>query len=95
MLDRGVPAGINPLTVACLMLVVSVKMKSSAVSVSSLDGLLGWDNDPSLPSALPVLKKNESALSRVPNPTALISVTATKNRRTVICVLHHVDGMKI
>jgi hypothetical protein len=52
--------GINPRMVARLITVASVKKKSSAVSVSSLLGLAGWDSAPSLPSGEPVLKKKES-----------------------------------
>jgi hypothetical protein len=41
ILDRGTPAGMRPAMVAVLMLVVSARMKSSAVSVSSLVALAG------------------------------------------------------
>jgi hypothetical protein len=87
MLDSGVPSGINPVMVARLMLVVSVRIKSSAVSVSSFDALAGWESEPSRPSALPVLKVNESAQTGVISATATVSVAAMRCRWNVMAVL--------
>jgi hypothetical protein len=61
MLDTSNPAGINPLKVARLITVASVRAKSSAVSVSGFPVLGGRESDPNLPSGFPVLKKNTSA----------------------------------
>jgi hypothetical protein len=66
MLETSNPAGINPWMVARLMTVASVKMKSSAVSVSRLPGLAGRESDPSLPSGIPVLKEKGSAVAGMP-----------------------------
>ena len=56
------------------MLVVSVRMKSSAVSVSRFAESAGWDSAPSSPSGPPVLKKKGSAqagvTSHIPAATA-------------------------
>src|SRR5215470_6773320 len=65
-----VPVGTSPTTVAVVMLVVSVKGKSSAVSVSSLPRLGGWDSAPSRPSGEPVLKEKGSAQPDVARNTA-------------------------
>src|SRR5678815_1721387 len=69
MLARGVPSGINPKIVALLMLVVWVRAKSSAVSVSSVPAPAGWDSAPRRPSGSPVLKKKGSAQAGVASPT--------------------------
>src|SRR5512139_3396921 len=62
------------------MLVVSVRMKSSAVSVSRWRMLTGWDSAPSSPSGAPVLKKNGSAQAGVASPTPAVTVAATSRR---------------
>src|SRR5512136_422234 len=59
------------------MVVVSVRMKSSAVSVSRLLTLAGWDSAPSFPSGLPVLKKKGSAQAGVASHAAALTVAAT------------------
>src|SRR5438034_5479403 len=60
------------------MLVVSVRMKSSAGSVSSVPELGGWDSAPSRPSEVPVLKKKGSAQAGVASPTPAVTVAATR-----------------
>src|SRR4030095_408327 len=75
MLASGVSYGINPKRVADVMLVVRVRMKSSAVSVSGKLEAAGWDNAPSSPSGFPVLKRNGSAQTGVAGqlPTATVA----------------------
>src|SRR5512143_2576964 len=80
MLASGVPDGITPAMVACAMVVVPVRMKSSAVSVSRWPVLAGWDNAPSSPSGVPVLKKNGSAQAGVASHTPAVTRTATSRR---------------
>src|SRR5262245_49574925 len=77
MLDRGASAGIRPVTVAPVMIVFSVRMKSSAVSASGFPALGGWDSAPSRPSAVPVVKKKDSAKAGVADKPA-INVTAVR-----------------
>jgi hypothetical protein len=70
--------------VACAIVVVSVRMKSSAVSVSSAPGLEGRDSAPSSPSGLPVLKKNGAAQAGAASHTpTLIATPTTLDRNTV------------
>src|SRR5215467_9059 len=57
----GVPEGTNPIIVAWLITVVSGRMKSSAVSVSTLPALAGRDAAPNRPSGAPVVKKKVAA----------------------------------
>src|SRR5712692_1292347 len=87
ILDRGVPAGINPIIAARLMTVVCVKRKSSAVSVSS-PGPAGRDSAPSRPSGLPVLKKKGVAPAGVANQTPTLKVAAIKLTGNLIAILH-------
>jgi hypothetical protein len=61
MLARSVPKGTNPVIVARLMTVVSCRIKSSAVSVSSFPGLARRDAAPSRPSGEPVVKEKGAA----------------------------------
>src|SRR5262249_12578870 len=61
ILLRGVPTGISPKIVACVMTVVSCKRKSSAVSVSIFPALGRRESAPSSPLGLPVAKKNGAA----------------------------------
>jgi len=69
-------AFINPVIVAPLMTVVSVRKKSSAVSVSILFGLSVRESAPSRPSALPVVKKKGAAQAGlVSNPAVIIADT--------------------
>ena len=63
--------------VACAMLVVSVRMKSSAVSVSRWRQLAGCDNVPSSPSGVPVLKKKGSAQAGVASHSPAVTAAAT------------------
>ena len=84
MSARDVPDGINPVMVACAIVVVSVRMKSSAVSVSSAPGLAGRDSAPSSPSGFPVLKKNGAAQAGAASHTPTLTATPTTlNRNTV------------
>src|SRR5437868_3504904 len=55
--SRGVPKGTNPIILACVMIVVCCRMKSSAVSVSSFPGLARRDSAPSRPSGVVVKEK--------------------------------------
>src|SRR5262245_18258407 len=59
--STGVPVGINPKIVACVMTVVSCRKKSSAVSVSLLPALGRRESAPSAPLGFPVLKKKGAA----------------------------------
>src|SRR5438093_6641812 len=62
------------------MLVVSVRMKSSAVSVSNFSEPAGWDSAPTSPSGSPVSKKKGSAQAGVANVashTPAVTVAAT------------------
>jgi len=67
--------------------VVSVRIKSSAVSVSSLPPLGGWDSAPSRPSGLPVLKKNGAAQAGLASQTAVLNATAAKANFLMV-ILH-------
>jgi hypothetical protein len=55
------------------MTVVSVRMKSSAVSVSSFPGLALRESAPSQPSALPVVKKKGLAQAGVASHTPAVN----------------------
>src|SRR5437773_8459134 len=63
---------------APLMNVGWLRMKSSAVSVSSVSEAGGWDSAPSRPSGVPVLKKKRSAQAGVASHTPTINVTAIR-----------------
>src|SRR5512143_1971883 len=98
MLASGVPDGITPAMVACAMVVVPVRMKSSAVSVSRWPVLAGWDNVPSSPSGLPVLKKNGSAQAGVASHTPAVTVAATRltnGRRASIALAKTVHALVV
>src|SRR6516165_8375287 len=84
MSARDVPAGINPVMVACAIVVVSVRMKSSAVSVSSVPGLAGRDSAPSSPSGFPVLKKNGAAQAGAASHTPALTATPTTLDRNAV-----------
>jgi hypothetical protein len=68
----------NPEMVAPLMTVVLLRIKSSAVSVSSSPAPEGRDNAPSRPSGLPVLKINDAAEAGVASQTAALQVIAAR-----------------
>src|SRR5215470_3169817 len=61
ILSTGVPTGISPKILACVMTVVSCKKKSSAVSVSIFPGLGRRESAPSWPFGVPVANKNGAA----------------------------------
>src|SRR5262245_30977590 len=58
------------------MAVVSVKMKSSAVSVSRWPALAGWVRAPRSPSGGLVLNENGAAQAGVVSHTAVVTVAA-------------------
>ena len=60
------------------MIVLSVRMKSSAVSVSRFPALGRWDSAPSRPSGVPVLKKKKSAEAGVASDSQAIKQTAVR-----------------
>jgi len=64
------------------MLVVSVRMKSSAVSVSGWSALAGWEDAPSNPSGVPLLKKKGSAQAGVASHTSAATVARAVHQRT-------------
>src|SRR5260370_19795099 len=76
--------------VAPVITVVSVRIKSSAVSVSSSPALGGRDSAPSRPSGLPVLKENVAAQADVASQTAVLNVTAA--RANFLMVILHCRG---
>ena len=84
---RGAFKGINPVMVAPVMTVVSVRTKSSAVSVSSFPGLSRWDSAPSRPSGSPVLKKKVSAQAGVASHTPAVIIADTKVTRILMSLL--------
>src|SRR6266481_1044895 len=86
------PEGIKPKMVAPLMTVVSVRIKSSAVSVSSLPPLGGWDSAPSRPSGLPVLKKNGAADAGDASHTTVLNAT-TARANFLMAILHDEASM--
>src|SRR5215510_10921761 len=63
------------------MTVVSCKMKSSAVSVSSFPSLARRESAPRRPSGVPVLNENPSAQAEVAKnpPTSTVAVNERKN----------------
>src|SRR5436309_7063125 len=65
------------------MLVVSVRMKSSAVSVSNFSEPAGWDSAPTSPSGSPLSKRKGSAQAGVASHTPAVTAAAT-NR----CFIH-------
>ncbi|TMG83465.1 MAG: hypothetical protein E6H78_12180 [Betaproteobacteria bacterium] len=77
---------INPVIVAPLMTVVAVRMKSSAVSVSTLPGLSLRESAPRRPSALPVVKKKGAAQAGVASTPAVI-IAAVKLVRNLMSLL--------
>src|SRR5215471_14907990 len=77
---------ISPVIVAPLMTVVSVRMKSSAVSVSTFPGLSPRESAPSRPSAPPALKKKGSAAAGVASTPAVI-IADTKLTRDFMSLL--------
>src|SRR6266550_1788852 len=78
---------INPVIVAPLITVVSVRTKSSAVSVSSFPGLSLRESAPSRPSALPVVKKKGAAQAGVASHAPAISSAAVKLTRNLMSLL--------
>src|SRR5436309_4117595 len=59
------------------MLVVSLRRKSSAVSVSNFSEPAGWDSAPTSPSGSPLAKKKGSAHAGVASHTPAVTVAAT------------------
>src|SRR5215831_13917699 len=80
----GVPEGTNPIIVARLITVVSTRMKSSAVSVSTLLALAGRDAAPSRPSGAPVVKKKVSAHAGVASHAPKANVATVRLVRNLI-----------
>src|SRR5262245_55532140 len=75
---------------ALVMLVVAIRSKSSAVSVSSVPTPAGWDNAPSRPSGFPVLKKKDSAQAGVARATVAAMKLSSKgvaSARAHVCQL--------
>src|SRR5215472_11691261 len=70
--------------VAWLITVVSARMKSSAVSVSSFPGLAGRDAAPSRPSGVPVVKKKVAAHAGVASHAAMANMAAVRLIRDFI-----------
>src|SRR6266478_5067930 len=71
------------------MTVVSARMKSSAVSVSSLPGLWLLASAPSKPSGFPVVKKKGAAEADVASPMpAAVIIADNKFTRNFMFVLH-------
>jgi hypothetical protein len=79
-------AVINPVIVAPLMTVVSVRKKSSAVSVAKFPELSLWESAPSRPSALPVVKAKGLAQAGVASTPAVI-IADTKLTRILMSIL--------
>src|SRR5258706_1226216 len=73
-------AVITPVIVAPLMTVVSVRKKSSAVSVANIPELSLWESAPSRPSALPVVKEKGLAQAGVASTQAVIIADIKLNR---------------
>src|SRR6266571_5265426 len=86
MFDNGVPRGTKPTMVAWRMTVVSVRRKSSAVSVSILPALGRRDSAPSLASVFPVLKKKLSAHAGVASDNPIVNVAIIKLSRILIAI---------
>src|SRR5215472_11582165 len=80
----GLPEGTSPIMVAWLITVVSARMKSSAVSVSSFPGLAGRDAAPSRPSGVPVVKKKVAAHAGVASHNATANIAAVRLIRDFI-----------
>src|SRR6266446_3554255 len=95
MFDNGVPRGIKPTMVAWLMTVVSVRTKSSAVSVSILPVLGRRDSAPSLASVFPVLKIKVSAHAGVASDNPMVNVAMSKLNRFLIGIGFIHDRMVI
>jgi hypothetical protein len=83
MFPRGVPTGRSPKIVARLMTVVSVRKKSSAVSVSIFPGLGRRESAPSAPLGVPVAKKNGAAHRGVVRHTLNANATPIKLARDI------------
>src|SRR5258708_7649604 len=79
-------AVINPVIVAPLMTVVSVRKKSSAVSVANFPEALLWESAPSRPSALPVVKEKGLAKAGVAS-TPAVTIADTKLNRILMSIL--------
>src|SRR5438552_17392485 len=79
-------AVINPVIVAPLMTVASVRKKSSAVSVANIPELSLWESAPSRPSALPVVKTKGLAQAGVASTPAVI-IADTKLNRILMSIL--------
>ena len=79
------------------MTVVSVRIKSSAVSVSSLPPLGGWDSAPSRPSGLPVLKENGAAQAGVASHTAAVlnAMNATTAKANFLMAILHDEALML
>ena len=78
---------INPVIVAPLMTVVSVRMKSSAVSVSSFPGSHSARALRVARPALPVVKKKGSAQAGVVKPHPAVIIADTKLARNLMSLL--------
>jgi hypothetical protein len=78
MLFRGVPTGTPPKIVACVITVVVVRKKSSAVSVSGFPALGRRESAPSRPLGLPVEKKNVDANKGVVRHTVNVNAAPIK-----------------
>ena len=80
---KGTPIGNNPVNVAELIVVASLKMKSSAASVSRGPLLDGLEAMPINPSGEPVLKLNgvtacALGAAAIPKIAAPVSIAITK-----------------
>src|SRR5438128_849018 len=88
ILASGIVLGtISPVITAWLMTVVSVRAKSSAVSVSIFPGLGRRDSAPSRPSGLPVLKKKCSAHAGSASPIPIIRIAVAKLNRDLMIII--------
>src|SRR5215471_18859169 len=93
MFASDVPAGTSPTIVASVILVVSLRRKSSAVSVSSAPELGGWDRAPSRPSGELVLKEKGSAQLSDAKDTVTATMTTTRLIRNIIALLLASQGV--
>jgi hypothetical protein len=78
MLFRGVPTGTPPKIVACVITVLVVRKKSSAVSVSAFPALGRRESAPNRPLGLPVEKKNVDANKGVVRHTLNVNAAPIK-----------------
>src|SRR2546427_8301125 len=78
---------INPVIVAPLMTVVSVRTKSSAVSVSSFPVLSLRESAANRPSELPAAKKKGSAQAGVVSHAPAVNSAAVKLTRNLMSLL--------